>query len=177
MYRAAFVMIALALAPGTVVAQVSIDTPLVRLNPGQFARARTLDGRRIQSRVLAIDLDPFTLHLVGHETPLPAASIDSLWVRGRATKTGAIIGAVGAGVPSFAFWAVFCEAMSEGDGCDEWGTVTGLALAGAGGGALIGAAIGAAVPKWRLRYARQHGTTAITLVPIRRVGLMVSTRF
>jgi hypothetical protein len=113
---------------------------------------------------------------VGDSAAFDVAAIDSLWVRGRATRTGAIAGAAVVGVASFAFWGGLCTALNDGPGgCKDWGRVTAYSVAGAGGGALIGAGVGALVPKWRLRYARAlpQQSTLIRL-PLGRLGLGVA---
>jgi hypothetical protein len=87
-------------------------------------------------------------------TSVPAADIDSLWVRGRATKTGALLGGlVGAvaGVGAGLFISqVICS--TQDCGVDDAAPVLGLGAGGLAGGALVGALIGSAVPKWRLRF-------------------------
>ncbi len=178
MYRAAVVMTALTVAPGNaVVAQLPIDTAMGRLSAGQMVRVHTPDGRRIESQVRAIDRDPLRLWLVDQEAPLQASSIDSLWVRGRSVKTGAIVGAVGVGVPWFAFLTWLCYATSDRSGCDHWDDVTAWTFAGVAGGALIGTAVGAAIPKWRLRYPRWVRATAVPAAPAPGIGFIVAINF
>ncbi len=81
--------------------------------------------------------------------------VERLWVRGRATGRGALIGG-GMGLVAGVIYGlligpVACEPVDGGD-CTtaEVAAVTGL-LGGAGG-AVAGAAIGFAVPTWRLRF-------------------------
>ena len=107
---------------------------------------------------------------------MSAATIDSLWAKGQATATGAIVGAAVGGVGSFGFWTWACGAISEGAGCHSWDAVIGLSLAGAAGGALIGTAVGAAIPKWHLRFGRSPPLQA-TLGVLPRGGLVVSVRY
>ena len=140
--------------PAKLMAQHVPDTVLAQLRPGQVLRLRLDDGRRVQARLLGLDPGLMGVRVSDLEAPVPAARIDSLWVRGRATARGAIVGAIGIAVPSFIFWAAFCEGFYEGEGCGAWGAVAGYTLAGAGAGALLGAAIGSTIPKWRLKYAR-----------------------
>lgn len=158
-------------------AQDSIATVLGRLNPGQVVRVRLEDQRRVVGRILETRNAAPGLLLEGVDSPLPAHAIDTLWVRGRATKHGAIIGAAVGGVSSFAAAALICEAVSEGNGCDVWGTVTAIGLGGAAGGALLGAAVGAAVPRWHRRYARPTAPVRAGLMLHRGVGLAVLVRF
>jgi hypothetical protein len=114
---------------------------------------------------------------LGIETPLAPGSIDSLWVGGRATKTGVIVGAAVGGVSTFALAAMICGVASEGQGCDVWGTVAAIGLGGAAGGALLGAAVGSAIPKWRSRYARGRAPVSVGVTLNRGVGLSVSVPF
>ncbi len=177
MNRTILVLTTLTLAPGGLVAQVFRDAVLTRLQAGQMVRARTVDGRRIEARLSAIDRDPLTLRLLGHEAPLPVASIDSLWVRGRATKTGAIVGAL-AGVPLVAIYAgVSCTSdVLVYHGFCAAGPIILAGLAGAAGGALIGTAVGAAIPKWRLAYVLPHRSSTSRFAAPRSVGFVLSIR-
>jgi len=145
------------------------------LKPGQTVRVATTGGSRFETR-LGRARDTPAEDLFAHaDVPFQAARVDSLWVRGHATWTGAIVGAAVATPVSFAFWGWFCTAVSEGYGCDEWGTVSLLAVIGGAGGALLGAGVGALIPKWRLRYVRERDITVAPLLAPGRVG--VSVRF
>lgn len=157
--------------------QAPLEAAVRTLKPGQTVRIRVHGGDRIESRIISLQTEPLGLQLVGTSAAVDVAAIDSLWVRGRATRIGAIAGAVVAGVGSFAFWALLCSGLNDTaeGGCDEWGTVTAFSVAGAGGGALIGAGLGALVPRWRLRYARAtpvQGT--LMLLPKGGLGFRVA---
>ena len=155
--------------------QAPLEAAVRTLKPGQTVRIRFHGGDRIESRIRSLQAESLALQLVGDSAAFDVAAIDSLWVRGRATRTGAIAGAAVVGVASFAFWAAFCKGLSGSGGCEAWGRVTGISVAGAGGGALIGAGVGALVPKWRLRYARAlpvQGT--LIRLPLGRLGLGVA---
>ena len=142
-----------------------------RLEPGQAIRVKTVGGSRFTTRVGLGDTD--SLRFARAEIPFQAERVDSLWVQGRATVTGMIVGAAVATPLSFGFWAWVCEAVSEGTGCDEWGTVSLLALGGGAAGALIGAGVGSLTPKWRLRYTRDRDLTVTPLLAPGRVGLAI----
>ena len=171
---------ALALSTLVVVSDLGGQAPLeaaVRtLKPGQTVRIRVHGGDRIESRIRSLRAEPLALQLAGDSTGFDVGAIDSLWVRGTAARTGAIVGAAVVGAASLALWAAVCEGASDvSGGCNEWGTVTAYSVAGAGVGALVGAGVGALVPKWRLRYARAPRVPgALTLLPQGRVGLGVS---
>lgn len=156
--------------------QAPLEAAVRTLKPGQTVRIRVHGRDRIESRIRSLQAESLTLQLVGDSAAFDVAAIDSLWVRGRATRTGAIAGAAVVGVASFAFWGGLCTALNDGPGgCKDWGRVTAYSVAGAGGGALIGAGVGALVPKWRLRYARAlpvQGT--LIRLPLGRLGLGVA---
>lgn len=137
--------------PAQLTAQVSPEAAVHRLEPGSFVRVHT-DGRRVEGRFSGTTIAPPGLEL--SESTIEFPKIDSLWVRGNAARGGAITGAVVIGLSSAILLAVYCTAVSDGTGCDEYGKIALVSLAGAGGGALLGAAIGSAVPRWHLRYAR-----------------------
>jgi hypothetical protein len=159
MGRATAVVLLLAVSAGGVQAQ---ENPLRQLKPGQTVRVKTVDGPRFVTRLG--DGPPA-------EPPFDVARVDSLWVRGHATGTGALVGAAVAGLGSFAFYGWVCTMVGEGHGCDAWDTVTGLALATGAGGALIGAGVGALIPRWRLRYARDRDVSVSPILTPGRVGI------
>jgi hypothetical protein len=156
--------------------QAPLEAAVRTLKPAQTVRIRVHGGDRIESRIRSVRAESLALQLVGDSAAFDVAAIDSLWVRGTATRTGAIAGAAVVGVASVAFWAALCEGLSDGPGgCTEWGRVTAYSLVGAGAGALIGAGVGALVPKWRLRYARALPVqTALIQLPLGRLGLGVT---
>jgi hypothetical protein len=159
------VVLLLAMSAGGVQAQ---ELPLRQLKPGQTVRVKTVGGSRFVTRLGAGTGDSsFALA----DTPFEVARLDSLWVRGRAVGTGALVGGAAAGVLSFGFYAWICTMVAEGNGCDAWDTVTGLALATGAGGALIGAGVGALIPKWRLRYARDRDLSVSPILAPGRVGI------
>ena len=144
-----------------------------RLAPGQTVRVRTLGGSRFATRLGTDASDSVRLLFAHAEIPFQVEGVDSLWTQGRATVTGMIVGAAVATPLSFGFWAWVCTAVSEGTGCDEWGTVSLLALGGGAAGALIGAGVGSLVPKWRLRYARQRELSISPYVAPGRIGVAI----
>lgn len=156
--------------------QAPLEAAVRTLKPGQTVRIRVHGGGRIESRIRSLQTESLTLQLVGDSTAFDVAAIDSLWVRERATGTGAIAGAAVVGVASFAFWSGLCTALNDGPGgCKDWGNVTAYSVVGAGGGALIGAAVGALQTKWRLRYARDlPGQGTLIRLPLGRLGLGVA---
>lgn len=120
----------------------------VKLRAGQTVRVRLADGQRFEARLVSVDSSPLLLRFAEQPASVPISAIDSLWLRRRATGRGALIGGIVVGAGSFAFLTVVCRALSEGE-CNAWGAVIGLTLAGAGGGALLGAGIGSLLPRWQ----------------------------
>lgn len=160
-------------APGSAWAQDPLENGVRRVSPGQLVKIWTQDGQLLEGRFSAFTPKPPSLQLTDRAEPLPAASIDSLWVRGTHAKQGAIIGALLLGVSSGIFWSSVCECAGEGSGWDSWGAVAGLTLAGAGVGAGLGALIGSASPRWRLHYARSGIALRLRTSP-NRVGFSVT---
>lgn len=141
------------------------------LGAGQTVRVRTVGGSRFATRLGFGTTD--SLRFASAEIPFTAAAVDSLWTRGRATVTGMIVGAAIATPVSFGFLAWVCDFAAEGTGCDEWGTVAAYSLVGGAAGALLGAGVGALIPKWRLRYARDARLTIRPMLDVGRVGVAV----
>jgi hypothetical protein len=127
-----------------VLAPLVPKTSLVRL------RAQ---GIETTGRLIALTSGVATLETETGNRTASLASVDSIWVRGRATKTGAIVGGIGGAVLFGAFVGYAVSGLCEVD-CDNSfleGALVGGAL-GLGGGAILGAGIGALIPKWRLRF-------------------------
>jgi len=131
----------------------SADSVLAPLVPKtSMIRLRT-QGTEMTGRLLALTSGVATLETTSGNRTASLASVDSIWVRGRATKSGAIIGGVAGAVLFGAFVGYAVNGLCEVD-CDNSfieGALVGGAL-GLGGGALLGAGVGALIPKWRLRF-------------------------
>jgi hypothetical protein len=87
------------------------------------------------------------------EVRLP--DIDRLWVRGRSTRRGAILGA-GAGVllgviGGLVIGSIACEPVDGGD-CTKAEVAAVMGLFGGAGGTVVGVGIGFTIPTWRLRF-------------------------
>ena len=146
--------IALLLLPATLASQDSLPSRLRQLKQGQRVRLLTLTGYRTEGSIEAIASSPPVLRLEVPDSAIPVGTIDSLWLRRTHAGKGAWIGALILGIPSAVFWTGFCEAVSEGQGCDALDVVAGLTLAGAVVGAGVGALIGSTSARWELRYVR-----------------------
>ena len=150
MFRAPLVIVGLLFPPvASALGQAAPARVQARLRPGQTVRIRLADGQRLEGRLIAVDSAPPVFHFLAPQPAVPVTAIDSLWVRGHASGTCALVGGIVVGGASFVFWGLLCNALSEGSGCQVWGTVILLSVGGAAGGALLGAAVGSLIPKWR----------------------------
>jgi hypothetical protein len=125
------------------------------LSAGDSVRLEAAGLGRVEGRFIASNGTAVTLASHAGSLKIPLGDLERLWVRGRATQRGALIGSI-AGVVvgiagGLAISGVACNPVDGGD-CTalEVAAVTGL-LGGAGG-AVVGAGVGFAVPVWRLRF-------------------------
>jgi hypothetical protein len=140
-------------APGPAAAQSAAPGALPPIEPGKMVRARlttasTVTGRftSVTAGRLGIDTD------TGRSEAIPIEQIRELAVRGRHTKAGAIIGGI-AGAGFGAFVAIVANALCEGgDNCSGFRPWAIAVPAFGAGGALVGAAVGSAFPKWKRVY-------------------------
>lgn len=123
--------------PAAVIAQVT---------PGAQVRIEDTKGRVWEGRYIAITDGAVVL-----DDPLariPSASIRQVWIRGRATRSGAIIGGVLFGLSKAARAAIGAGFQCEDcQGAVRAASARGFGI-GAGIGALAGGLVGAAFPKW-----------------------------
>ena len=119
---------------------------ILLLKPDRFVRIQLPDLGRIQGRVGARTGPDLVLQMDEENRTVSLGSVDTLWVRGRRTKTGAIIGGV-LGIGGGIFLGAIANALCEYD-CDGNFIVGGAVFGGVSGG-VLGAIIGAAIPRWR----------------------------
>lgn len=167
---------ALILLPASLAAQVSLDSVARQLKPGQTVRLHSQTGQRVEGRFSVYNPDPGVVQLKMRDTTISLSMIDSIWVRKTGAKTGAFIGALVVGLPSALILSSLCSGLSETGECGQPGAVVGLTLAGAAGGALLGAAIGSASSHWQLRYALPAVALMVNPLPAQRVGVGFSIR-
>jgi hypothetical protein len=174
-YCLSWYALALILLPAQLPGQEPASVERIRLKHGQQVRLLTVGGQRLEAPLGRIVAEPPGLTLQPADTGIPLATIDSLWVRRSRAGKGAWIGALVLGVPSAVFWTAFCNAVSEGMGCDALDVVAGLTLAGAAAGAGVGALIGSTSTHWELRYPipRRSALGPRPGPPTLRVGLSV----
>jgi hypothetical protein len=131
----------------------SADSVLAPLVPKSKLVRFSVGDAYITGRLIALTSGVATLATETGNQTATLASIDAIWVRGHATKTGAIVGGVAGAILFGAFVGYAVNGLCEVD-CDNSfleGALVGGAI-GLGGGALLGAGIGALIPKWRLRF-------------------------
>ncbi|MEO8296109.1 MAG: hypothetical protein ABI613_11390 [Gemmatimonadota bacterium] len=129
------------------------STSLTQLRPSRFVRFAVPNLGRVQGRVDGPVSGSVTLTSQGQTQTISLGAIDTLWVRGRATRTGAIIGAI-AGLGGGLLFGALLDALCEYD-CGSNATVTVGAL-GAITGAGAGAIVGAAIPRWKKVFSRRR---------------------
>ncbi len=140
---------------------------IARLKPGALVRIHAQSLGEIVGKYRSSNTDSLFISEDMGQRGVPIASIHALWVRGRATKFGAIIG--GAGVAAIGLGLVIYVAVvvesspSEPKFCS--GGACGYALlafgGGIAGGALVGAGLGTAFTKWHRRYRSPDYDTAV----------------
>jgi len=154
--------VSLSAPPGTAATPAVPETAaaaLSRLRPGQHVRVAATGSDTIEGRFVTIRDGHLVLDRTGFvgssSSSVPIESVRTAWVRGRGTKTGAVVGGVVGGLAGGVLVGFASGASCEVDSCrDDWlvAAVIGLAVGGAAG-ALTGSLIGAASPRWRVVYA------------------------
>jgi hypothetical protein len=136
-----------------------------RVPLGKIIRLRLSDGGRAAGPVLgwssfAVTLGPY-MGYAERDTFVAIQSIDTLWLRGQATRRGAIYGgisglALGVAIGSTA--GSLCPKAGWTRPCTQ-GALT-SAVAGLVVGGLVGAVFGSGTPDWRRLHPRGHAAFA-----------------
>jgi hypothetical protein len=124
---------------------------LARLHPESIVRVEARDGRRVQGRLDTLTPTSIRLSFDGSGESVDLDRLSAVWVRGRHTKAGAIAGGVaglGLGVFTGLFLNAICGQIQRDDCRGARPYLLGSAIF-IPAGALVGTAIGAAIPKWR----------------------------
>jgi hypothetical protein len=141
-----FPALAVAQTPQPIPAQPSMFEVL---SDSQWIRVSRTGHARREARLLEHSATEIVLDL---DRPLriPITSIDTLWDRRTASKTGALVGGLlGAGIGVL----VATQAVEKGETPPaDW--IGLIAIGGTGGGGLLGALVGRAFPKWHRLYPR-----------------------
>lgn len=130
---------------------------IARLKPGNLIQVHAQGLGEIAGKYHSSNSDSLFITVDMVERGVPIVAIDALWVRGRATKSGAIIGGVGVvaiglglGIAVVLSSGVDESVSCSGGFCEASPVAIGFGLAAAG--ALVGAGVGTAFQKWHLRY-------------------------
>jgi hypothetical protein len=141
-----FPALAVAQTPQPIPAQPSMFEVL---SDSQWIRVSRTGHARREARLLEHSATEIVLDL---DRPLriPVTSIDTLWDRRTASKTGALVGGLlGAGIGVL----VATQAVEKGETPPaDW--IGLFAIGGTVGGGLLGALVGRAFPKWHRLYTR-----------------------
>jgi len=130
----------------------SQPTVLERIDSRKYVRARLDPDRTISGHFVPVGDGRLGIrHDAGATDTLRLSELRELAVRGRHTKAGAILGGI-AGVGFGTFVAIMVTALCETDDC-RGGRPFAIAIPVFGaGGALVGAAVGTAFPRWKRVY-------------------------
>ena len=150
-----FALLLCAAGPTAAGAQASAGTPesvLARIDSGKVIRAKLDPARTVIGAYTPIGDGRLGIRTQegGSET-LRLTELRELSVRGRHTRTGAIVGGL-AGAAFGTFVAVIANALCETDSCDGAEPFVIAIPAFGAGGALVGAAVGSAFPRWKRVY-------------------------
>lgn len=147
------VAFSVALAVGGTTAAAQDQPPvLLQIEPGKYVRARLAPDRTVSGHFVPVGDGRLGIRLdAGVTDTLRLADLRELSVRGRHTKAGAILGGIaGAGFGTFV--AIVVNALCETDDCrGARPYVIAIPVFGAAG-ALVGAVVGTAFPKWKRVY-------------------------
>lgn len=127
--------------------------PQLGLRRGTVVRVAPVGRPRVEGRLLRTTDSALVLSDAGRERTVRLTPDDSVWVRGRATKSGAVAGGLAGLALTGAAVALFysvCEAGTD-DPCTGQEAFFPLGIGAVGGGALLGAAVGSLFPQWRRR--------------------------
>ena len=131
----------------------SVASALARLKAGATLRlaARTGGAASVRGTLLGVQGDAVALQQGQQVTRLRLEQVTGVWVRGRHTKLGAILGGL-AGLGAGLFLAAIVNSACEVDCTRVDKVYLVMGALGAGSGALPGALIGAAIPRWKRRF-------------------------
>jgi len=155
---ALFAVLAQAALPGPLSAQTPPSRPslvearLQQLKSDSYLRVAVVGDGTIAGRLSDRSAGSFSLAMDSGSRTLRVDQVEALWVRGRATGTGAMVGGI-VGVVSgvlFGLWVekTFCDCVhpNYAGAAARGGVIFGAA------GLALGAVIGTAIPKWHQKY-------------------------
>ena len=124
------------------------------LQVGQHIRIATVMPGQLEGVLVSRQESELELVVASRSMQISLQDVDRLWVRGRATETGALVG-FGVGTVLGAAAGLFVgEVICDDPDCqaNTAGAIATFGLLGAGVGVASGALIGRAIPSWRLRF-------------------------
>ena len=126
------------------------QTALESLADSQWVRLKVSHvAGRYEGRLLQRGPDHLVLSADTQPLRVAATTIDTLWSRGNAGVTGAIVGGLVLGTLGAALGAAYPEESTDATRGEVMPLAIGVGLAG---GAVLGGLIGLAIPKWHRRY-------------------------
>jgi hypothetical protein len=150
----------------------NLTTAFSGLETGKLVLVRTIFGLEYEGRWQGSDSDSIYLAVPDMEQwqTLPAEDVEAIWIRGRATATGAKTLGIGGALIGFVYGLLIAAYLTDTDpdGSDVLpivGLTSLTALAGAAGGSAVGALVGTALPRWHLVYTRQPDLTGTGIKP------------
>lgn len=147
-----FAMLVCAAVPPAAAAQEPTSTTgsvLARIDSGKVIRAKLDPQRTVIGAYTPVGDGRLGVRGdLGTTDTLRLGELQELAVRGRQTRTGAIVGGI-AGVAVGIFVGVMVNGLCETDDCEGARPYLIAIPAFGAGGALLGAAVGSAFPKWK----------------------------
>lgn len=141
---------------GSAQAAPTRESSVDALEAGQRVRVRAADALSIEGVFLGLEGPDMLLRTTPAEQAqhVPVDRLEALWVRKRATRKGAKIGAIAGGVLGVGFGILIGEVLCNDEDCQSPTVEPALglgalgAIAGAGTGALIGYLVRSWSPVW-----------------------------
>jgi hypothetical protein len=133
-------------------ASAQANPVLGQIDSGKYVRARLDPDRTISGHFVPVGDGRLGIrHDAGATDTLRLAELRELSIRGRHTKAGAILGGIG-GAGFGTFVAIVVNALCETDDCRGARPYLIAIPAFGAAGALLGAVVGTAFPKWKRVY-------------------------
>jgi len=150
----------------------NLTTAFADLETGKLVLVRTVFGLEYEGRWQGSDSETVYLAVPDREEwqAIPSADVEVIWVRGRATATGAKTLGIGGALIGFVYGLLLAAYLTDTDpdGSDVLpviGLTSLTTVAGAAGGAAVGGLVGTALPRWHLVYSRQPDLSGASIRP------------
>jgi hypothetical protein len=129
------------------------QNPLV--TPGERVRLETIHAGRLEGVAVSATDRSVLLNQDGDQLEIASAEIERVWIRGRATRNGAVIGGLVGAAAGVTYGLLITRPESspcDADNCTRAGVTAASGALGLAAGAGIGALIGSLIPRWKLRF-------------------------